>query len=76
VLELLSAALNNDPLVSDVTINGSEYLFSQCADDSTLILGDDKNSLEQVLNIFDCFSFCAGMRVNLDKMRPYGLAQD
>jgi hypothetical protein len=76
VLELLSAALNNDPLVSDVTINGSEYLLSQHADDSTLILGDDKNSLEQALNIFDCFSVCAGLRVNLDKMRPYGLAED
>ena len=76
VLELLSAALKNDPLVSDVTINGSEYLLSQYAGDSTLILGDDKNSLEQALNIFDCFSSCAGLRVNLYNLRPYGLAQD
>jgi hypothetical protein len=28
--------------VSAVTINGSEYLLSQYADDSALILGDDK----------------------------------
>jgi hypothetical protein len=76
MLDLLSAALKNDPLMSDVTINGSEYLLSQYADDSTLILGDDTNSLEQALNIYDCFSVCAGLRVNLDKMRPYGLAQD
>ena len=67
MLELRSAALNNDPLVSDVTINGSEYLLSQYADDLALILGDDKNSLEQALNIFDCFSVCAGLRVNLEK---------
>ena len=39
----------------------------QYADDSALILGDDQNSLEQALNIFDCFSVCAGLRVNLDK---------
>jgi hypothetical protein len=32
-----------------------------------LILGDDQISLEQALNIFDCFSVCAGLRVNLDK---------
>ena len=76
MLELLSAALKNDPLVCGVTINGSEYLLSQYADDSALILGADNNSLEQALNIFDCFSVCAGLRVNLDKMRPYGLAQD
>jgi hypothetical protein len=24
-------------------------------------------SLEQALNIFHCFSFCTGLRVNLDK---------
>jgi hypothetical protein len=67
VLELLSAGLKNDPQVSGVAINGSEYLLSQYADDSALILGDDQNCLEQALNIFDCFSVCAGLRVNLDK---------
>jgi hypothetical protein len=53
--------------VSGVTIHGPEYLLSQYADDSALILGDDKNSLEQALNIFDYFSVCPGLRVNLDK---------
>ena len=67
MLELLSAALKHDPQLSGVTIKGSEYLLSQYVDESTLILGDDKNSLEQALNIFDRFSVCAGLRVNLDK---------
>jgi hypothetical protein len=52
--------------VSGVNINGSEYLLSQYADDSALLLSDDKNYLEQSLNIFDCFSVCVGLRVNLD----------
>jgi hypothetical protein len=51
VLELRSAALKNDPQVSGVAINGFEYLLSQYADDSALILEDDQNSLEQALNI-------------------------
>jgi hypothetical protein len=63
VLELLSAAVKNDPRVSGVAINGSEYLLSQYADDSALILGDEHNSFGQALNIFDCFSVCAGLRV-------------
>jgi hypothetical protein len=67
VLELLNAVLKNDTLVSGVTLNGSEYLLSHYADDSALILGDDKHSLEQALNIFVCFSVCPGLRVNLDK---------
>jgi hypothetical protein len=34
-----------------------------------LILGDDKNDIEQALYIFDWFSVCAGLRVNLDKTK-------
>ena len=51
--------------MSGVKINGSEYL--QYADDTALLLSDDKNSLEQSLNIFDYFCVCAGLRVNLNK---------
>ena len=67
MLELLNASFRNDPQVSGITINGSEYLLGQYTDDSALILGDDQIALEQALNIFDCFSFCTGLRVNLDK---------
>ena len=63
-LVLLSAGLNYIPRVSGVTINGFEYLLSQYADDSALILGDD---LEQALKTFDCFSICAGLWANLHK---------
>jgi hypothetical protein len=37
VLELLSAAIKNDPEITGVKINDSEYLLSQYADDSSLI---------------------------------------
>ena len=59
--------MNNYPQVSGVTINGSEYLLSQYADYSALILGKDHTSLEQALHIFDYVSLCARLRVNLDK---------
>jgi hypothetical protein len=35
VLELLSAAIKNDPEITGVNINDSEYLLSQYADDSS-----------------------------------------
>ena len=56
VLECLRAALKNDPEVSGVTIDGTEYLLSQYADDSTLLLDDQQRSLEKALNIFYHFS--------------------
>jgi hypothetical protein len=46
VLELLSAAIKNDPEITGVKINDSKYLLSQNADDSSLILDDNPKSLD------------------------------
>ena len=60
VLELLSAAIKNDPEITGVNINDSEYLLSQCADDTSLILDDNPKSLDQSLfYMFHKFSECA-----------------
>jgi hypothetical protein len=67
VLELLSAAIKNDPETTGVKINDSEYLLSQYPDDSSLILDDNPKSLDQSLFMFNTFSECAGLRVNFDK---------
>jgi hypothetical protein len=67
ILELLSAAIKNDPEITGVKINDSEYLLSQYADDSSLILDDNPKSLDQSLFVFNKFSECAGLRVNFDK---------
>lgn len=66
-LELMSAALKNDPRVNGIKINNSEYLLSQYADDSSLLLDDDQVSLERALDILEKYSECAGLRANLDK---------
>ena len=59
-LEILIAAVTNDPEITGVKI-------SQYADDSSLILDDNPKSLDQSLFVFNKFSECAGLRVNLDK---------
>ena len=63
----MSAALKNDPGINGIKINDSEYLLSQYADDSSLLLDDDETSLVNSLNILEKFSECAGLRANLDK---------
>ena len=67
VLELLSAAIKNDPEITGVKINDFEYLLSQYAVDSSLILDDIPKLLDQSLFVFNNFSECAGLRVNFDK---------
>ena len=56
VLELLSAAIKNDPEITGVKMNDSEFLLSQYADDSSLILDDNSKSLEQSLLMLNKFS--------------------
>ena len=47
-------------------VRDSEFLLSQYTDDS-LILDDSEISLENSLYLFDKFSECASLRVNIDK---------
>ena len=66
-LRILSAAIKNDPEITGVKINDSEFLLSQYADDSSLILDDKPKSLDQSLFMYNKFSECPGLRVNVDK---------
>jgi hypothetical protein len=52
----LSAAIKNDPEITGVKMNDSEFLLSQYADDSSLILDDNSKSLEQLLLMLNKFS--------------------
>jgi hypothetical protein len=45
----------------------SEFLISQYADNSTLILEDDTQSLNQALEVAELFSTCSGLRASYDK---------
>jgi hypothetical protein len=48
-VELLSAALKDNPLIKGIEIHKSEFLISQYVDDSILSLADDENSLNEAL---------------------------
>ena len=50
--------LENDPIISGIKFNDSEYLASQYAADTSLTLEDDPVSLERCLQIFDKFGDC------------------
>ena len=67
VLELFAAALKNDKDITGVQIENSEFFLSQYADDSSLILDDNPQSLEKSLLVLSLFSECSGLKVYLDK---------
>ena len=47
-LELMSAAIKNDTSINGMEINNSEYLLSQYADNSSLILDGGMTLLENL----------------------------
>jgi hypothetical protein len=65
-LEFLSAAPKNHPDIQGIYIHNSEYLISQCTDDSTIILEDDETSLNATLELLNYFSNCSGLRANFE----------
>ena len=66
-LELMSACIKNDPGINGIVIDNSEYLISQYADDSSLLLDGNSRSLERSLYILHKFEECAGLKINIDK---------
>jgi hypothetical protein len=58
---------NNYPNLNGVKINDKEFLLSQYADDSSLVLEDDPKSLDNSIKLFHKFTECAGWRINIDK---------
>jgi hypothetical protein len=52
-VELPSAAITFHPNIDGIKIDDSEFIISQYANDSTLILGDDKQSLNHVLEVVE-----------------------
>ena len=57
-LEFFGAALKIDPEVNGIKINNSEYLLMSYADDATLMLQDDRISLNKSLYLINSFSEC------------------
>jgi hypothetical protein len=66
VLEFLGAALNNDKDITGVQIESSEFLLSQYANDSSLILDDNSQSLKKSIFILSLFSRYSVLKVKLD----------
>lgn len=66
-VELLSAAIKFDPQIKGISVNNSEFLISQYADDSSLILDDDLQSVNKALDLIELYSTCSGLRANFDK---------
>jgi exonuclease III len=66
-VEILGTAIRNNPEIKGIKIGEIEHKITQFADDTTLFLDDDENSLRETKNLFHWFYSISGLKINYDK---------
>jgi hypothetical protein len=67
-VETLAVNIRENKKVKGIKIQGSEIKMCQLADDMTCFL-QDLSSVKEVLQIFDKFKVCSGLKVNTEKTK-------
>ena len=75
-VEILSGHLKNHPNVKGITFRNTEYLISQLADDTTLLLDGTYESLKQVFIVLDEFKTLSGLTLNHSKTEVIWLGRE
>ena len=67
--EILLKMLTSNKQIKGITINDNEFLVSQFADDTTILLDGTQNSLTGSLNTLEVFGTISGLKMNTDKTK-------
>jgi hypothetical protein len=65
----LGIAIRENKHFRGITIGGIEHTLSQYADDATLFLDDDEESLKQVMKVLHWYHITAGLNINNTKTK-------
>ena len=75
ISEVLNMAINNDPLIEGVTIEGLEIKLSQYADDNSCFLIGDK-SIYALFDLLNKFEKATGSKINISKTQALWLGDN
>ena len=75
-VEVLSGHLKYHPEIRGISFRDTEYLISQLADDTTLLLDGTYESLKQVFAVLDDFKILSGLKLNFSKTEAIWLGSD
>ena len=65
--EILAIKIRNNKNIKGIKINDIEYLMSQYADDTSIVLDGSEESLRETLRELDEFHKLSGLKINRDK---------
>ena len=74
-VETLGKAIRANATIEGITVNNTGIKISQYADDTTLILNGNQESLSAALNTIENFVMCPASDLMITKLKPYGLGQ-
>jgi hypothetical protein len=66
IVEILAHAIKKNNRIQGIVIDNCEFKISQYADDTCLFI-EDETSLKIALTVFQIFSKCSGLNMNMDK---------
>lgn len=69
--QVLNELIKQNTKIKGIHLDDLNFLLSQFADDTTLFLSYDKETLEQVINTLDIMHYNTGLTVNYDKTNIY-----
>ena len=65
--EILALKIKNNKKIKGIMINKEEYLMSQYADDTLVILDGTEQSLQHCIEEINNFFMLSGLKINLEK---------
>ena len=75
-VETLGKAIRANTTIKGITVNNTEIKISQYADDTTLILNGNQESLSAALNTIENFGNVSGLRLNDKKTEALWIGQE
>ena len=69
VAEILSRITANSPLIKGINIGKHNYKLIQFADDTTIFLDGNIDSLQATLNVLETFGSISGLKMNTEKTK-------
>lgn len=67
--EVLTLLLCNNKDIHGITVDNTEYILTQFADDTSLLLDGSQRSLQAALNVLEIFGTISGLRMNTEKTK-------
>ena len=74
--EILARAIMNDVNIKGISIDDTEYLLSQLADDTSVFLEENEHSFRSCIELLDKFSKISGLKINYSKTLAITLGID